>query len=438
MDAQYASEDFAYFETNEADKLYFVMDKDLGAYIVCVSDKEIGNYADLQAFTFGEITKEPETVRAEGKLVIIDDALMQMAIDEFNHFWGENVVDDTNCEVFFGKYYIDTAVTEISSDYIMFAVLIGVAIGVIVWLAKKNGKTKAKTKQVLAALTESGEAALVDAELQDIRTKHFEKIGVYLTENYLISYRNRLFVEPIDSFAGIYGVITEKNYELVIRSANEAEKTIVQTENKVNKQWNELNELVAAISEKVPELEYGSDRVKADGSVDMTQIEHFFVARNTKAALEVQTELTNPDGSVVEMNFSLGVIGALIGALIGGALWVLIGKLGYIAGIAGFAIIYLSAMGFKKGAKVLTRSGVVVTVIISILTIFAANYILYVWVVVEAFEGRYTFGEVLPSLFAMLSEYELVGGFVKDVVVGYGLSVVAAFSTLRTLLGKKN
>ena len=63
VDAQYASDYFAYFETNEADKLYFVMDKDMGAYIVCVSDKEIDSYAELQAFTYGETTKEPAMVR---------------------------------------------------------------------------------------------------------------------------------------------------------------------------------------------------------------------------------------------------------------------------------------------------------------------------------------------------------------------------------------
>ena len=437
VDAQYASEDFAYFETDESDKLYFVMDKDFRAYIVCVSDAEIGSYADLQAFTFGEITKQPNTVRTEGKLVVIDDELMQLAINEFNYFWGENVVDSKNAKEFFGAYYIDTAVTDMSGDYLVFAALIGIAIGVMIFMAKKNSKAKAKTKQVLANLTESGEAALVDAELQDIRTKEFKKIGVYLTERYLISYRNGLTVVPLSEMTGLYGVVTEKNYELVIRHADESEQVVVQTENKVNKQWDELVALVTAISVQKTELEYGSDRVKVEGAVEVTQVEHFFVARNTKSALEVQTELTNPDGTVIEPNVGLGVIGALVGAVIGGALWVLIGKLGYIAGIAGFAIIYLSAMGYKKGAKVLTRSGAVIAVILSVLMIFAANYFLYVWMIVEAFEGRYTFGEVLPNLFSMLSEYELVGSFVKDVVIGYGLSVLAAFSTLKTLLGKK-
>ena len=101
VDAQYASDYFAYFETNEADKLYFVMDKDFRAYIVCVSDTEIGSYADLQAFTFGEITKQPNTVRTEGKLVVIDDELMQLAINEFNYFWGGECGRQQKCKRIF-------------------------------------------------------------------------------------------------------------------------------------------------------------------------------------------------------------------------------------------------------------------------------------------------------------------------------------------------
>ncbi len=437
MDAQYASEYFAYFDSNENDKLYFLMDEEYSVYIVCISDSEIGAYADMQAFTFGETDKAPEQIRTEGTLVAIDDELMQLAIEEFNWFWGEDVVDSENCYDIFGNYYIDTAVEDVSSDYLIFILFIVVAVVVMVWTTKKNGKVKKGSKKVLAALEANGEAALVDAELQDIRTKHFDKIGVYLTQNYLISYRNGLMVIPLTALTGLYGVVTEKNYELVIRSTDNSEQTAVQTENKVNKQWDELIALVTAISAQVPDLEYGVDCVKVDGVFEVTQIEHFFVARNTGSALEVQTEMTNPDGTVITPNYGLGILGGLIGALIGGALWVLIGRLGYIAGIAGFVIIYLSAMGFKKGAKVLTRGGAVIAVIISVVMIFVANYVLYAWMMVEAFEGRYTIGEIMAKLFPMLEEYELTGSFVKDVVIGYALSLVAAFSTLKALLGKK-
>lgn len=85
--------------------------------------------------------------------------------------------------------------------------------------------------------------------------------------------------------------------------------------------------------------------MKVEGAFEVTQIENFFVARNVASTLEVQTEMTNADGTVIEPNYGLGIAGAVI------------------------------------------------AVIISVVVIFAANYVLYVWMMVEAFGGRYTFGE---------------------------------------------
>lgn len=53
-----------------------------------------------------------------------------------------------------------------------------------------------------------------------------------MTSSYLISYRNGLLVVPLSAMTGLYGVVTEKNYELVARDANEAEQTVVQTESR--------------------------------------------------------------------------------------------------------------------------------------------------------------------------------------------------------------
>ena len=100
-------------------------------------------------------------------------------------------------------------------------------------------------------------------------------------------------------------------------------------------------------------------------------------------------------------------------------------------------IIYLSALGFKKGAKVLTKGGAVISVVISMLTILAANYVLYAWQLTQAFDGRFTFGECLSLLPSAMTEYDLTGSFVKDIAIGYVFTIMAAFSTLKTMFGKK-
>ena len=42
----------------------------------------------------------------------------------------------------------------------------------------------------------------------------------------------------------------------------------------------------------------------------------------------------------VRENILLGIIGAVLGVLLGAALWVFLGRIGFIAGIAGYAIVF--------------------------------------------------------------------------------------------------
>ncbi|MBQ8814392.1 MAG: hypothetical protein IJZ85_07860 [Lachnospiraceae bacterium] len=438
IEVQYSSDAFAEFDAEAADKLYFMLDEEYNPYIVCVSDSDIAAYAKHQAYTFGETTEIPEVIRTYGTLMPIEDDLVELAVEGFNWFWGENVVTEENFEEIFGSYYLDTAITDVSGTSPMMILVMIVSVVLLVIMTKRNGKLKKKSRETLSELESRGETERINAELQDMRTSYFKQIGVYLTENYLISYSQGLSVSDLRSIVGIYGVVTEKNYQLVVRDGALTEKTVVETKNKVNKQWDELTDLVAAVSDRVPGLEYGVNGEKIDGTVDVTQLQQFFVARKTASALEVQHDMANPDGTIVTPNYAFGIIGAFVGALVGGIAWFLVGCVGYIAGIVGYLIIYLSAMGFKKGAKVLTKGGAVIAIIFSVVMIFVANYALYAWQFTQAYEGRFTFMECLGQLGGwMKSDSEVMGGFVKDIAIGYAFTALAGFSTVKSMFGNK-
>jgi len=53
-------------------------------------------------------------------------------------------------------------------------------------------------------------------------------------------------------------------------------------------------------------------------------------------------------------NLPLGLIGAVIGILLGSVLWVLIGQIGFIAGIAGYAIVFCGMKGYALLGKELS------------------------------------------------------------------------------------
>ena len=80
-------------------------------------------------------------------------------------------------------------------------------------------------------------------------------------------------------------------------------------------------------------------------------------------------------GAPVTENVLLGTLGALLFALGGGVVWVLISQVGFIAGIAGLLTIFLAITGYKKFGKKLTRRGIIICIIISIIVILLASFI---------------------------------------------------------------
>lgn len=74
-------------------------------------------------------------------------------------------------------------------------------------------------------------------------------------------------------------------------------------------------------------------------------------------------------------NYIKGFFGSLIGAIIGSAVWIILGLAGFYASIAGFAIAYAAFWGynFMKGKG--TKVGVVINIITILIASFFAQYI---------------------------------------------------------------
>lgn len=74
-----------------------------------------------------------------------------------------------------------------------------------------------------------------------------------------------------------------------------------------------------------------------------------------------------------------GVFGAIIGAAIGGTVWVLVGLAGVIVGYIGFLIYFLSILGFMAFCRDKTKFGIGLSCILSVLTVFAATFMVAVF-----------------------------------------------------------
>ena len=134
-------------------------------------------------------------------------------------------------------------------------------------------------------------------------------------------------------------------------------------------------------------------------------------------------------------NLPLGLIGAVIGILLGSVLWVLIGQIGFIAGIAGYAIVFCGMKGYQLLGKKLSKTGIIICIVLSFLAIIGAEVVSLGITAYRELSEYYslTLGESFSLLPELLKEPELVGAVAKDLAIGYILSIWASYSSVKNI-----
>lgn len=126
-------------------------------------------------------------------------------------------------------------------------------------------------------------------------------------------------------------------------------------------------------------------------------------------------------------NLVAGLVGAFVGSLIGCALWVLIYRLGYIAGIAGAVTAICALRGYELLGGHLDRKGVIISTVIMLVMIFFANRLSWTWDVYDALKDEgYTFSECYQYLDNILDLSELTGSYYSELFIGYGLTLLCS------------
>lgn len=127
-------------------------------------------------------------------------------------------------------------------------------------------------------------------------------------------------------------------------------------------------------------------------------------------------------------NVFMGVLGAIIFAIPGGALAFVLSIFGYVASLSGLAAAALAMLGYKifSGAnknkhKKPTTASIVVSVVVTLLILLIAEYMTYSFVMSQNF--GITIFEGMAVMPALLAEAELRKYFITDVL---GIWVFAA------------
>ena len=130
-------------------------------------------------------------------------------------------------------------------------------------------------------------------------------------------------------------------------------------------------------------------------------------------------EMTNP---------VLGFVGAVIGSLPGCVLWLILGRVGFIAGIAGFAIMMGAMFLYRKFGGGLEKGGMIICAVVTVIMIFATNCADYAISVYKLFtDAGYVVsaGDVVMMLPSIITDSEIIGGFILNLLIGYGLTALS-------------
>ncbi len=83
----------------------------------------------------------------------------------------------------------------------------------------------------------------------------------------------------------------------------------------------------------------------------------------------------NPAELKAPENMPLGIVGALIGAILGGASIILLSEMGYVASLSGVILAFCTLKGYELLAKGLSKKGIIFCVLLMLVTPFVADLV---------------------------------------------------------------
>lgn len=138
---------------------------------------------------------------------------------------------------------------------------------------------------------------------------------------------------------------------------------------------------------------------------------------------------------MVNENKALGVVGAVVGALLGIVVWCLIGKLGYISWIGGFAISVFTLGGYLLLGKDVNKFGLIFSIGLMIVSVYIATRLNWAISLQEAIDESLGYQASLWKCFTdIMSWVELASStarFYIDLVLGYVITFAAGFGFIK-------
>ena len=240
---------------NDQDNAFYIVYDGTYYYIVYLSDDlyDILNTEEIEndpITIYGITTAIPDDVKNIALEVYNEglDEENQIKMDKFNNYFGEVYLNNVSLKKLNSTFYI--------LSIIPFAISL---IFLILFITKKR-----KTKKTLKKLTEE-EIEKLEKEIDDERTKYYDKYHLILTDNYILSFNQGFILLKYNDLIWVYehrykqyGITTAKN---IFVMDNKGKKYNILTADGLTKKTNQvLKEVVTIISNKNEKILVGKNK----------------------------------------------------------------------------------------------------------------------------------------------------------------------------------
>ena len=143
----------------------------------------------------------------------------------------------------------------------------------------------------------------------------------------------------------------------------------------------------------------------------------------------------NPEITEKQENVILGIIGALIGGLLGGASIVLLDQAGLVAAISGVILAICTLKGYELLGKKLSTLGIIICIVVMLVTPYFASRV--TWALAIAQEFQWEFGDAFKYVHDVVNELELQADYWKNLLYVYAFAALGGFTTVKQAFKKK-
>ena len=204
-----------------------------------------------------------------------------------------------------------------------------------------------------------------------------------------------------------------------------------------------LEEIIGAVFEAVKDEDSGALCENCLSSLPLSYIhtsernDALLLCENCREDLNREFENRHLEKKSQPSNYLSAITAAVVFSLGGVALWIAISLIGFIAGIAGFVIVYLAYFGYKKAGGKINKTALAIILLISVIMVAVSTYLsIGVQLYQELNKSGYeiTLGQsfsTIPTLLALEEGKLLLQAIIKDFAIGLLLTALAAYPVFK-------